>query len=77
MKFCSSTQTDYPFIANGVLIVGNAQRRCTSGALSWIGKEVDSSDIIHEILQDLIYYQKSGGGITSQGVNLCSKKILR
>ncbi|MDR5581848.1 glycyl-radical enzyme activating protein [Bacteroides thetaiotaomicron] len=56
---------------------GKCTERCTSGALAWIGKEVDSSDIIHEILQDLIYYQKSGGGITLSGVNLCSKKILR
>ena len=46
---------------------GKCTERCTSGALSWIGKEVDSSDIIHEILQDLIYYQKSGGGITLSG----------
>ena len=46
---------------------GKCTERCTSDALSWIGKEVDSSDIIHEILQDLIYYQKSGGGITLSG----------
>lgn len=40
---------------------------CTSGALSWIGKEVDSADIIHEVLQDQIFYKESKGGITLSG----------
>ena len=57
---------------------GKCTERCTSGALAWIGKEVDSSDIIHEILQDLIYYQKSGGGITlSGGECMCQADFSR
>ena len=40
---------------------------CTSGALSWVGKEVDSAEIFHEVIQDHIFYQESKGGITLSG----------
>lgn len=40
---------------------------CPSGALSWVGKEVDSADIIHEVIQDQLFYKESKGGITLSG----------
>lgn len=40
---------------------------CVTGALTWIGKQVESSEIVHELLQDRVYFEKSGGGVTLSG----------
>ena len=40
---------------------------CFSGALELCGKEVSVEDVMHEVLQDVDYYNESGGGITLSG----------
>lgn len=40
---------------------------CYSGALVLSGKEMTVDEVMEEILQDLPYYQSSGGGVTISG----------
>ncbi len=40
---------------------------CYSGALQKIGKEMTADDILREVLEDKIFYDKSGGGVTLSG----------
>lgn len=40
---------------------------CPSGALEMIGKTVSVDELLTELSKDLVYYQKSGGGVTLSG----------
>lgn len=40
---------------------------CPTGALSIIGKEMSTCEIITEVKKDLLFYQKSCGGVTISG----------
>ncbi len=46
---------------------GACARVCPSGALKIIGKSVKKEDVMREIMKDVKYYLKSGGGITLSG----------
>ena len=66
MKFCSSTQTDYPFIANGVLIVGNAQSAALRAHCPGLGKKLILRTSYMKFSRTL-FTIRSGGGITLSG----------
>ena len=40
---------------------------CYSGALQRIGKKMTVADILQEVLEDRVFYQNSGGGVTLSG----------
>ncbi len=42
-------------------------RACFSGALTLAGREMTAAQVMEEVLQDLPYYQASGGGVTLSG----------
>lgn len=46
---------------------GACADQCFSGALVLSGKEMDTEEVMAEILQDLPYYRNSGGGVTLSG----------
>ena len=46
---------------------GLCVQNCSGGALIWSSKEIDSSEIIGEVLRDRVYYELSGGGLTISG----------
>ena len=49
---------------------GTCADQCFSGALVLSGKEMDTEEVMAEILQDLPYYRNSGGGVTLSGGEL-------
>jgi pyruvate formate lyase activating enzyme len=40
---------------------------CPSGALEAIGRSVSTDELLHELLKDRAFYEKSGGGVTLSG----------
>lgn len=46
---------------------GLCVQACSGGALIWSSKEIDSSDVMDEVLRDRVYYELSGGGLTISG----------
>ena len=46
---------------------GTCADQCFSGALVLSGKEMDTEEVMAEILKDLPYYRNSGGGVTLSG----------
>ena len=77
MKFCLSTQTDYPFIVNGVLIVGNAQSAALRVHCLGLGKKLILRTSYMKSSRTLFTIRNPEEELPFQGVNLCSKKILR
>lgn len=77
MKFCPSTQTDYPFTANGVLIVGNAQSAALRAHWPGLGKKLILRTSYMKFSRTLFTIRNPEEELPFQGVNLCSKKILR
>lgn len=59
-----------PFIQiNHILcnLTGNCINMCPTGAMQFTGSEIMISDIMNEIEKDILYYKKSGGGVTLTG----------
>lgn len=46
---------------------GRCAAGCPAGALEMAGREMDVAAVMTEILRDLIFYRKSGGGLTLTG----------
>lgn len=46
---------------------GQCTRECFSGALTLAGTEIDSEQVMAEILTDVPYFQQSNGGVTFSG----------
>jgi len=46
---------------------GKCASVCYSGALVLVGKEIDTKEVMKEIMEDIQYYHQSGGGITISG----------
>lgn len=46
---------------------GRCAAGCPAGALETAGRETDVAGVMAEVLQDLIFYRKSGGGLTLTG----------
>jgi len=46
---------------------GQCVRYCPAKALRFVGREVSVSDVMEEVLEDLVYYKLSNGGITLSG----------
>ncbi len=40
---------------------------CPSSALSFVGKMMEDSEVVEELLKDKVFYESSGGGITLTG----------
>lgn len=49
------------------LACGACAKSCYAGALSIIGREMTTEEVMHEVRSDLPFYQESGGGITVSG----------
>lgn len=61
---------------------GKCTQVCPAGALEIKGMVCSVDKVMHEVLKDLKYYQKSGGGVTISGGEPCQqpeflKEILR
>ncbi len=48
-------------------LTGNCVTNCCSHALSFSSREMDSDEVMRSILQDRIFYTRSGGGVTLSG----------
>ncbi len=46
---------------------GICVEECPTGALEIMGKDVSVDEVVHEVLKDKAYFEKSGGGITVSG----------
>lgn len=46
---------------------GLCVKGCPEGALAWSSREVESSDVMKEVVRDKVYYELSGGGLTISG----------
>ncbi len=46
---------------------GNCAQVCPSGAREIIGREVTVSQVMAEVVKDIIFYDQSGGGVTFSG----------
>jgi len=46
---------------------GECVRICPSTALSFIGRKIDHTEVVEELVKDKIFYTSSGGGITLTG----------
>lgn len=48
-------------------LCGMCARACPSGAIEFLGKDVAVEALIHELLKDRAYFEKSAGGVTLSG----------
>jgi pyruvate formate lyase activating enzyme len=48
-------------------LCGTCAEACPSGAMEALGKTIIVNDLIHELLKDQAYFEKSGGGVTLSG----------
>jgi pyruvate formate lyase activating enzyme len=48
-------------------VCGKCSESCLSGALNLVGREVSVDEAFEELLQDRVFYETSGGGITISG----------
>jgi pyruvate formate lyase activating enzyme len=48
-------------------VCGKCVEACPSGAREMVGREVTVDEVLTELLKDLAYYEKSGGGVTLSG----------
>jgi pyruvate formate lyase activating enzyme len=49
------------------ILSGDCVKVCPTGAIQFTGYEISVPDIISELKKDILYYKKSGGGITLTG----------
>jgi pyruvate formate lyase activating enzyme len=49
------------------ILTGDCINVCPTGALQFTGSEISVSDVINEIEKDILYFEKSGGGVTLTG----------
>ena len=76
---------------NGAIVREDGQRRlypqkciqclacakvCYSGALKQVGKNMTVEEVMREVLQDRVLYEKSGGGVTLTGGRSCCSRSL-
>lgn len=55
------------FIRNKCIKCGSCADACYQNALERVGKTVDVDDVLQEVLQDKVFYDTSGGGLTLSG----------
>jgi pyruvate formate lyase activating enzyme len=48
-------------------VCGKCVEACPSGAREMVGREMTVDEVLAELLKDLAYYEKSGGGVTLSG----------
>lgn len=46
---------------------GECVKNCPSEALQMLGKEIDIEGILKEVKKDMVFYRKTGGGVTVSG----------
>ena len=49
------------------IVCGRCVEACPSGAMEMLGSEISVDELVHELLKDRAYYEKSGGGVTLSG----------
>ncbi len=49
------------------VLCGDCWETCQSEALSVVGKEVTCEETVKEVIEDLVFYEESGGGVTFSG----------
>ena len=57
-------------------LCGKCVENCYAEALVFSAKEMTSDEIMSEILQDKVYYEESGGGVTLSGGEVTCQKEL-
>ena len=58
------------------VLCGKCVSNCYAEALVFSAKELTSDEIMHEILQDKVYYDESNGGVTLSGGEVTCQKEL-
>ncbi len=48
-------------------LCGACAEVCLAGALSLVGREMAAEDVVATVLEDRVYYERSGGGVTLSG----------
>jgi pyruvate formate lyase activating enzyme len=46
---------------------GACVKECPTGAMAFDGREIDSEEVVREVLKDRVFYETSGGGVTISG----------
>lgn len=56
------------FSEDGICIVcGECVKACPSQSRRWMGELMESGDVLKNIRRDMVFYRKSGGGVTFSG----------
>ena len=64
---CHSVGESRGFSAEACTVCGACVRRCPSGAISLVGRDVTAKEVLDAVLEDAVFYETSGGGITLSG----------
>jgi pyruvate formate lyase activating enzyme len=48
-------------------VCGNCVDACPTGAMEQLGEHVTVEELVHELVKDLAFFEKSGGGVTLSG----------
>ena len=46
---------------------GRCVEACVTGALSWVGRQIEACEAVRELLLDRTFFEESGGGVTLSG----------
>ena len=66
-KACGRCKEVCPYSLEKCDLCGKCERACPSGARKICGKEYSVQELVEEIVQDKIFYEVSGGGVTCSG----------
>ena len=55
------------FLRDRCRACGSCARTCYAGALVLVGREMESGEVLAEVLEDAPFYRRSGGGMTLSG----------
>lgn len=66
-KGVHKTENRHLLQCENCVLCGQCEKVCPAGAITVYGREVSVSDIMPELLEDLDFYQSSGGGVTLSG----------
>ena len=60
-------ETGHCFDREGCLRCLRCAENCPTGALEAVGREMSVEEVLAEVLQDAVFYESSGGGLTLSG----------
>jgi len=65
---CISFVKGFPKVNRDICdICGECVKACYTGAMQMVGKKMTTEEVLFEVMKDLPFYEKSGGGVTISG----------